>query len=239
MEVSVGIGITNDCNLECAHCYRPQGQIYQLDLDEIRAICETLDVASFNMGTGESWLHPQFAEIVEYLAERGITTSMASNGYSLTEMPTSLLRRFHDVELSVDFATPERQDAFRGTGNWACVMQAIERCHAQGIEVTILTTLMYTNHSEMDGLVRGQPAGQRLPAGGTERLSAELRAVLGGLQAAPRRRAASQQQRTHRQRHAGSGEPDRLPLRTAEHPLHAAAVHHPLRILAPARPIPG
>jgi radical SAM protein with 4Fe4S-binding SPASM domain len=154
MEVSVGIGITNDCNLECAHCYRPQGQIYQLDLDEIRAICETLDVASFNMGTGESWLHPQFAEIVEYLAERGITTSMASNGYSLTEMPTSLLRRFHDVELSVDFATPERQDAFRGTGNWACVMQAIERCHAQGIEVTILTTLMNTNHSEMDGLVR-------------------------------------------------------------------------------------
>jgi radical SAM protein with 4Fe4S-binding SPASM domain len=154
MEASVGIGITNDCNLECAHCYRPQGQIYQLDLDEIRAICETLDVASFNMGTGESWLHPQFAEIVEYLAERGIKTSVASNGYSLSEMPTSLLRRFHDVELSVDFATPRGQDAFRGTGNWACVMQAIERCHAQGIEVTILATLMNTNYDETDGLVK-------------------------------------------------------------------------------------
>jgi radical SAM protein with 4Fe4S-binding SPASM domain len=153
MEVSVGIGITNDCNLECAHCYRPQGQIYQLDLGEIRAICETLDVASFNMGTGESWLHPQFPEIVEYLAERGIKTSMASNGHGLTAMPTSLLRRFHDVELSVDFTTPQGQDAFRGTGNWACVMQAIERCHTQDVEVTILATLMNTNYTEMDGLV--------------------------------------------------------------------------------------
>ncbi len=153
MKVSIGIGITNDCNLGCAHCYRPQDRVYQLSLDEIQSICETLDVASFNMGTGESWLHPEFPQIVEYLAERGIKTSMASNGHSLTGMPVSLLGRFHDVELSVDFATPQRQDAFRGVGNWDCVMAAIERCHRHGIEVTLLATLMNTNYDQMDGLV--------------------------------------------------------------------------------------
>ncbi len=153
MAVSVGIGITNDCDLDCAHCYRPQGRIYQLGLDEIRTICETLDVASFNMGTGESWLHPSFSAIVEYVAGRGIKMSMASNGHSLTEMPASLLRCFHDVEVSVDFATAKGQDAFRGEGNWACVMRAIERCHAHGVEVTILATLMNTNYDQMDPLV--------------------------------------------------------------------------------------
>lgn len=153
MQVSIGIGITNDCNLGCAHCYRPQDRIYQLNLDEIQTICETLEVASFNMGTGESLLHPQFPQIVEYLSERGIKMSMASNGYSLTEMPASLLDRFHDVELSVDFATPQAQDAFRGEGNWRCVMEAIERCHAHAIEVTILATLMNTNFDQMDSLV--------------------------------------------------------------------------------------
>jgi radical SAM protein with 4Fe4S-binding SPASM domain len=153
MAVSVGIGITNDCNLGCAHCYRPQDRVYQLALDDIHTICERLDVASFNMGTGESWLHPQFTEIVEYLAERGIKMSMASNGYSLSEMPGSLLQQFHDVELSVDFATPQAQDAFRGEGNWACVMAAIDRCHAHGAEVTLLATLMNTNYDKMDGLV--------------------------------------------------------------------------------------
>ena len=153
MAVSVGIGITNDCNLSCAHCYRPQDRIYQISLEEIRTICETLDVASFNMGTGESLLHPQFSQIVEYLAGQGIKTSMASNGYSLSEMPTPLLRLFHDVELSVDFASPEAQDAFRGAGNWDCVMQSLERCHSLGIEVTLLATLMNINYDQMDALV--------------------------------------------------------------------------------------
>jgi radical SAM protein with 4Fe4S-binding SPASM domain len=153
MKVSVGIGITNACDLDCAHCYRPQDQIYQLGLDEIRSICETLDVASFNMGTGESWLHPQFTEIVEYLADRGIKMSMASNGYSLNQIPAPLLRLFHDVEVSVDFGTAQGQDAFRGKGNWSCVMEAIDRCHDQGVEVTILATLMNTNYGQMDGLV--------------------------------------------------------------------------------------
>jgi radical SAM protein with 4Fe4S-binding SPASM domain len=163
MEVSVGIGITNDCDLDCAHCYRPQGQIYQLSLEDIQAICDRLDVASFNMGTGESWLHPQFPEIVEYLAGCGIKTSMASNGHSLNEMPVSLLRQFNDVEVSVDFATPKGQDTFRGVGNWDCVMKAIERCHAQGVEVTILATLMSTNYDQMDGLaVVARDAGANL-----------------------------------------------------------------------------
>ena len=153
MAVSIGIGITNDCNLDCAHCYRPQDRVYHLRLDEIRTICDTLDVASFNMGTGESLLHPEFPRIVEYLAGRGIKMSMASNGYSLSKMPSSLLRRFHDVELSVDFARPEEQDAFRGSGNWDCVMQALERCQRLGIEVTILATLMNINYDQMDALV--------------------------------------------------------------------------------------
>ena len=72
MSVSVGIGITNACNLGCAHCYRPQDRVYHLSFAEVRTICDRLDVASFNMGTGESWLHPHFPQVVEYLAERGI-----------------------------------------------------------------------------------------------------------------------------------------------------------------------
>ena len=27
MGYSIGIGLTNNCNLDCAHCYRPTGQV--------------------------------------------------------------------------------------------------------------------------------------------------------------------------------------------------------------------
>jgi radical SAM protein with 4Fe4S-binding SPASM domain len=153
MQVSVGIGITNDCNLDCAHCYRPQDRVYQLSLEDIRGICQHLDVSSMNLGTGESWMHPDFTEIVEYLAEQQIKVSMASNGYSLASMPATTLELIHDVEVSIDFATPQGQDAFRGDGSWACIMSAIERCRNQGLDVTILTTMMSTNYDQMDSLV--------------------------------------------------------------------------------------
>lgn len=152
MALSVGIGLTNDCNLHCAHCYRPTDRVYALSLEDIMAICDNLPVASMGFGTGENALHPQFGDIVAYLAGRGIRLSMASNGYSLNAMPEQHLKAFHDVEVSIDFATQREQDAFRGTGNWREVHAAMERCQGLDIEVSILATMMELNYAQMDAL---------------------------------------------------------------------------------------
>jgi MoaA/NifB/PqqE/SkfB family radical SAM enzyme len=154
MGYSVGIGLTNDCNLTCAHCYRPTDQVYSLSLDEIQTICSSIPVDAMGMGTGENSLHPQFREIVAYLQGQGIVLTMASNGYSLNILPDEVLGAFHDIEVSVDYATEREQDLFRGAGNWRSVHAAIERCAKLGIEVTLLATLMNTNYAQMDDLVR-------------------------------------------------------------------------------------
>ncbi len=154
MGFSIGIGLTNDCNLHCAHCYRPTDQIYHLTLEEVKDICQHLPVRAMGMGTGENGLHPQFLEIVDYLREQGIKLSMASNGYSLNTIPDEYLRAFHDVEVSIDFPTGQEQDLFRGRGNWRDVHAAMERCRKLGIEVSILATMMNTNYDRMDGLAR-------------------------------------------------------------------------------------
>jgi MoaA/NifB/PqqE/SkfB family radical SAM enzyme len=154
MGLSVGIGLTNDCNLNCAHCYRPTDQVYCLTLDQIKTICQHLPVSAMGMGTGENGLHPQLPEIVAYLRDRGIKLTMASNGYSLNTLPDECLTAFHDVEVSIDFATEREQDLFRGPGNWRDVHAAIARCQALGIEVSILTTMMDANYDQLDDLVR-------------------------------------------------------------------------------------
>ena len=79
--------------------------------------------------------------------------NIASNGYSLTVIPESILKMFSDVEVSIDFPTETEQDAQRGAGNWKLVHQAIERCHQVRIEVSILSTLMCTNFDKMDRMV--------------------------------------------------------------------------------------
>jgi len=152
MGLSVGIGLTNDCDLQCAHCYRDTDQVSYITLQQVQTVCENLPVASMGMGTGENALHPQFIPIVEYLHERGIRLTMASNGYSLTAMSEEHLQMFDDVEVSVDFPTREGQDGFRGVGNWDLVHRAMDRCHDMGVEVSILTTLMRTNAHLMDEL---------------------------------------------------------------------------------------
>jgi MoaA/NifB/PqqE/SkfB family radical SAM enzyme len=153
MGYSVGIGLTNDCNLHCPHCYRDTGQIHALSLKQVEQVCDSIPVDGMGMGTGENGLHPQFVPIVEYLRGRDIRLSIASNGYTLTTLPDDVLRAYSDVEVSIDFPTRQYQDEFRGEGNWDLVHRAIERCHRLGIETSILTTMMSTNYDQMDCMV--------------------------------------------------------------------------------------
>jgi MoaA/NifB/PqqE/SkfB family radical SAM enzyme len=153
MGYSVGIGLTNNCNLNCAHCYRDTERIWALSLAQVKRICETIPVDSMGMGTGENALHPEFIPIVEYLHDKGIKLSIASNGYSLTAIPEEILSAFSDVEVSIDYPSEAEQDAWRGVGNWKLVHRAMERCHHMGIDVSILATLMKTNYNKMDKLV--------------------------------------------------------------------------------------
>jgi MoaA/NifB/PqqE/SkfB family radical SAM enzyme len=154
MAFSVGVGLTSDCNLDCPHCYRPTDRVYSLSSDDVQTVCEHLPVGSIGLGTGENALHPQFTEIVTYLSQQGIRLSMASNGYSLTCLSDELLRAFHDVEVSIDFATEREQDLFRGAGNWQQVHDVLARCETLGVEISILATMMNTNYGQMDSLAR-------------------------------------------------------------------------------------
>lgn len=153
MGYSLGIGLTNDCNLSCAHCYRDTQQIDYITLEQIERICGAVPIDAVGMGTGENALNPEFQQIVKYLGGNGVKLSVASNGYTLTSIPDEILDCFSDVEVSIDFPTQAEQDDFRGEGNWALVHQAIERCQGRGIEVSILATLMRTNYDKMDRLV--------------------------------------------------------------------------------------
>lgn len=153
MPYSVGIGLTNACNLTCAHCYRPTDRIDYVPLAAIQTICESLPVGSMGMGTGENILHPEFGAIVRYLHGRGVKLSLASNGFGLTAMSDELLGMFNDLEVSIDYPTRAQQDGLRGDGNWDLVHRAIDRCHRAGKSVSILATLMKTNCDQMAAMV--------------------------------------------------------------------------------------
>jgi MoaA/NifB/PqqE/SkfB family radical SAM enzyme len=154
MAYSVGVGLTNECNLRCPHCYRPDAVIDRLTVQDIERVCETIPVKSMNLGVGENGLHPDYHTILDYLSSRGIVTSITSNGLSTEVLAATELTRFRSVEFSLDFPTEQEHDAFRGRGNWQTVMRALERCAKAGVPVTVTSVMMRLNYDKLPALAR-------------------------------------------------------------------------------------
>ena len=154
MAFSIGIGLTNECNLRCAHCYRPDMVVEQVTRSDVRRVCDAVTAGSINLGVGENGLHPEYRGILEDLAERGIKMSITSNGLSIHALADEHLRRFHSVELSLDFPTEAEHDAFRGPGNWRTVMDALERCAGLRVPVTVTAVMMTINYRRLPALAR-------------------------------------------------------------------------------------
>ena len=152
--LSVGVGLTNACDLACAHCYRETERIDQLTLAQVEGVCDCLPIRSINLGTGENGLHPDYAAIVGALRDRGVKLSLTSNGFTIERSSDDTLRSFSEVEVSVDFPTEAEQDAFRGSGNWKRVMAGIERLRRLDVTVTVLSVMMKTNYRRLPEIAR-------------------------------------------------------------------------------------
>jgi radical SAM protein with 4Fe4S-binding SPASM domain len=152
--ISLGLGLTNECNLACAFCYRDPARTDRLSLDQVKAVMERLPVRSVNLGTGENGMHPDFKPILAYLQTTGVKLTITSNGHSVAVLEDNELCAFHDIEFSLDYATQAEQDAQRGDGNWALIHQQAERCLRLGIPVTIIAVMMKSNYLRLADVAR-------------------------------------------------------------------------------------
>ena len=153
-DISLGLGLTNECNLACAFCYRDPARTDRLSLDQVKAVMERLPVRSVNLGTGENGMHPDFKAILAYLRTRPVKLTITSNGHSVAVLEDSELPAFHDIEFSLDYPTEAEQDAQRGAGNWALIHQQAERCVRLGVPVTVIAVMMKSNYLRLAEVAR-------------------------------------------------------------------------------------
>jgi|SRR5581483_6511201 len=152
--ISLGLGLTNECNLACSFCYRDPARTDRLSLDQVKAVMERLAVRSVNLGTGENGMHPDFKAILAYLRTQPVKLTITSNGHSIAVLEDDELRAFHDIEFSLDYPTQEEQDAQRGAGNWDLIHQQAERCRGLRIPVTIVAVMMKSNYLRLADVAR-------------------------------------------------------------------------------------
>lgn len=152
--IALGLGLTNECNLTCAFCYRDPTRTDRLSLDQVRAVMERMPIRSVNLGTGENGMHPDFRAILGYLRTKSVKLTITSNGHSVAVLEDGELRSFHDIEFSLDYPTQAEQDTQRGTGNWELIHQQAARCMRLDVPVTIIAVMMKSNYLRLAEVAR-------------------------------------------------------------------------------------
>jgi radical SAM protein with 4Fe4S-binding SPASM domain len=152
--ITLGLGLTNECNLSCAFCYRDPTRTDRLSLDQVKSVMERLPIRSVNLGTGENGMHPEFKAILAYLRKKPIKLTITSNGHSVAVLEDEDLCAFHDIEFSLDYPTQAEQDTQRGNGNWELIQRQAERCVRLGVPVTIVAVMMKANYLRLAEVAR-------------------------------------------------------------------------------------
>ena len=162
---SLGLGLTNECNLACSFCYRDPSRTDRLDVATVRRVLAALPVRSVNLGTGENGMHPDFRAMLALLRAQPVKLTITSNGHSIAVLDDADLESFAEVEFSLDYPNREEQDAQRGAGNWDLVHEQAARCRRLGVKVTRIAVMMRTNHdrlADIAAVARGFDAPLRL-----------------------------------------------------------------------------
>ena len=125
--------LTYACNLSCVHCLSSSGRRdpRELSTEECKAVVEELErlqVFYVNIGGGEPMLRPDFFEIVDHAVAHHVGVKFSTNG---TFIDAEAARRlagtdYLDVQISIDGATPDVNDAVRGDGSFDAARRAMD-----------------------------------------------------------------------------------------------------------------
>lgn len=149
---SVGIGLTNKCNLNCPHCYSRNLPIESLTLPDIKNILKKLpDLKKVNFGTGESILNPDLKKIITFLDKKGIEMALTSNGTTVCELEEEYLKKFKDIDISIDFPEKKLHDKWRSPGAFKRAISALEKSQKIGVNTSIALCLMNINYKYLPG----------------------------------------------------------------------------------------
>jgi [mycofactocin precursor peptide]-tyrosine decarboxylase / 3-amino-5-[(4-hydroxyphenyl)methyl]-4,4-dimethylpyrrolidin-2-one synthase len=141
--------LTYACNLSCVHCLSSSGRRDPRELStvELRGVVDELQrmqVFYVNIGGGEPTVRPDFWEIVEYATAHQVGVKFSTNGVKLDAARARWLAAsdYVDVQISLDGATAEVNDAVRGPGSYDTARRAMRHLVDAGFAGFKLSVVM-------------------------------------------------------------------------------------------------
>ncbi|MCP9271216.1 mycofactocin radical SAM maturase [Mycolicibacterium arenosum] len=145
--------LTYACNLACVHCLSASGRRdpRELSTQQCKDIIDELErmqVFYVNIGGGEPTVRPDFWELVDYATEHHVGVKFSTNGVRIDRKIAAKLAAsdYVDVQISLDGATAEVNDAVRGKGSFAMAIKALDNLAAEGFQDAKISVVV-TRHN--------------------------------------------------------------------------------------------
>ena len=171
----IAFHLTDRCQLDCKHCLRdPSQKPADLPLDLIESVLDQVKrlhgTSHVSLTGGEPTLHPQFLEVTDAIAERGMTWHMISNGRSFGWLMKSVAgrparqRAMKHVYFSLDGADEPTHDRIRGEGSFREVMAACALASVSGVPFALQLVVNALNQHQIEevGLLAAQLGAMRV-----------------------------------------------------------------------------
>ena len=164
--------LTYACNLSCVHCLSSSGKRdpRELSTQQCKDIIDELErmqVFYVNIGGGEPTVRSDFWELVDYATAHHVGVKFSTNGVRITPEVAAKLAAsdYVDVQISLDGATAEVNDAVRGPGSFAMAIRALENLGDAGFsDAKISVVVTRHNVDQLDDFKALADAIRRDPA---------------------------------------------------------------------------
>jgi mycofactocin biosynthetic radical S-adenosylmethionine protein MftC len=144
---------TYACNLSCTHCLSSSGRRDPAELTtaEMRSVIDELrsmQVFYVNVGGGEPTVRPDFWELLDYAVANQVGVKFSTNGLRLDADRARRLAAtdYVDVQVSLDGASREVNDAVRGRGSYDMALRAMASLAEAGFRNFKISVVM-TRHN--------------------------------------------------------------------------------------------
>jgi radical SAM protein with 4Fe4S-binding SPASM domain len=155
-ELTVGVSLTNNCNLRCPHCVVSAGDVTLKELSteqwnnilgQLAECCPT----SIILTGGEPLLRNDFLPLLKTTAACCKSISLETNGVLLDRHLDGLsgIENLRILAVSLDAWTPETGAKLQGSENLLPVTRNLERAARMGFGIQIITVLTKHNITEI------------------------------------------------------------------------------------------
>jgi mycofactocin biosynthetic radical S-adenosylmethionine protein MftC len=150
--------LTYACNLACAHCLSSSGrrdprELTTAQCEQVIDELQRMQVFYVNVGGGEPTIRPDFWHLLAYAVDHQVGVKFSTNGVRVTPERARFLAStdYVDVQVSLDGATPEVNDAVRGEGSFRTAITALENLAEAGFtDAKISVVVTRSNVTQLD-----------------------------------------------------------------------------------------